>query len=133
MNTIFLKGDDLEMESDGINYNNNMRNLQNKCQKYLYCNVTLIMSDGSTFDGIIENADQDRIVMLVGEDAMDLDDNDNDDDEYNYDEKRQFGNVGFHRRPRRRFRRFRRRLFPFANVAALELLSFLPSHTHHFY
>ncbi|AGF56442.1 hypothetical protein Cspa_c26770 [Clostridium saccharoperbutylacetonicum N1-4(HMT)] len=110
------------MELDEINYSNNMRNLQSKCQKYLYCNVSLIMSDGSIFDGIIENADQDRIVMLVGEDAMDLDDNDND-NEYNYDEKRQYGNVGFHRRPRRRFRRFRRRFFPFANIAALELLS----------
>ncbi|WP_035283199.1 MULTISPECIES: hypothetical protein [unclassified Clostridium] len=119
------------MELDGVNYSNNMRNLQGKCQKYLYCDVTLIMSDGSIFDGIIENADQDRIVMLVGEDAMDLDDNN--DDEYNYDEKRQYGNVGFHHRPRRRFRRFRRRFFPFANIAALELLSFIPSHHHHPY
>ncbi|NRT87477.1 hypothetical protein [Clostridium beijerinckii] len=116
------------MELNKINSNNNMRDLQSKCKKYLYCNVSLIMSDGSIFDGIIEDADQDRIAMLVGEDAMDLDDND---DKYNYDEKRQYGHGGFHRRPRRRFRRFRRRFFPFSNIVALELLSFLPSRHRH--
>ncbi len=117
------------MDLEEINYRDGARNLQDKCKKYLYYNVTLIMSDGSIFDGMIENADQDRITMLVGEDVMELDD----DDEYDYDEKRQHGNVGFHRRPRRRFRRFRRRFFPFANVVALELLPFIPSHPHHFY
>ena len=71
------------MVMDRIDYNN-MRNSQSEFQKYLYYNVTLIMSDGSIFDGMIEN--------------------------------RQHGNVGFNRRPRRRFRRFRRRFFPFANV-----------------
>ena len=97
---------------DGFDSSNSTQNLKSKCKKYLYYNVTLIMSDGSIFDGMIENIDQDRIVMLVGEDVIDLDD----DDESNYDENRQHGNVGFHRRPRRRFRRFRRRFFPFANV-----------------
>ena len=98
------------MVMDRIDYNN-MRNSQSEFQKYLYYNVTLIMSDGGIFDEIIENVEQDRIVMLVGEDVMDLDDN-----EDTYDENRQHGNVGFNRRPRRRFRRFRRRFFPFANV-----------------
>ena len=107
---------------------NSTQNLKSKCKKYLYYNVTLIMSDGGIFDGIIENLEQDRIVMLVGEDVMDLDDN-----EDTYDENRQHGNVGFNRRPRRRFRRFRRRFFPFANVAALELLPFFPPHPYLFY
>ena len=114
---------------DGFDSSNSTQNLKSKCKKYLYYNVTLIMSDGSIFDGMIENIDQDRIVMLVGEDVIDLDD----DDESNYDGNRQHGNVGFHRRPRRRFRRFRRRFFPFANVAALELLPVFPPHPYQFY
>ncbi|MGG7150290.1 hypothetical protein ACQPUR_06500 [Clostridium neonatale] len=113
---------------DGFDSSNSTQNLKSKCKKYLYYNVTLIMSDGSIFDGMIENIDQDRIVMLVGEDVIDLDD-----DESNYDGNRQHENVGFHRRPRRRFRRFRRRFFPFANVAALELLPFFPPHPYLFY
>lgn len=111
------------MLRDRIDYSNNIQNLQIKLKKYLYYNVTLIMSDGSIFDGIIEKVEQDRIVMLVSEDAIDLDD-----DEYTYDEKRQHGNVGFNRPPRRRFRRFNRRFFPFANVVALELLPYIPPH-----
>ena len=108
------------MVMDRIDYNN-MRNSQSEFQKYLYYNVTLIMSDGGIFDGIIENVEQDRIVMLVGEDVMDLDDN-----EDTYDENRQHGNVGFNRRPRRRF-------FPFANVVALQLLPYIPPHPYLFY
>lgn len=118
-----------KMGLDGIDYREDIRNLQSKCKKYLYYNVTLIMSDGSIFDGMIENVDKDRIIMLVCEDVMELDD-----DEYNYNESRQHGNVGFNRRPpRRRFRRFRRRFFPFADIAALQLLPFIPSYPYHFY
>lgn len=116
------------MVLDRIDYNNNMRDLQSKYKKYLYYNVTLIMSDGSIVDGMIENVEQDRITMLVGEDVMNLDD-----DEDTYDENRQHGNVGFNRRPRGRFRRFRRRFFPFANVVALQLLPYIPPHPFLFY
>lgn len=115
------------MVLDRIDYNNNMRDLQSKFKKYMYYNVTLIMADGCLFDGMLENVDQDRITMLVGEDVMEQD------DEYTYDENRQPGNVGFNRRPRRRFRRFRRRFFPFANVVALELLPYIPPHPYLFY
>ena len=119
------------MGLDGIDYRDDLQNLQSKCKKYLYYNVTLIMSDGSIFDGMIENVDKDRIIMLVGEDVMELDDDDN---EYNYAENRQHGNVGFNRRPpRRRFRRFRRRFFPFSDIVALQLLPFIPSYPYHFY
>lgn len=117
------------MASNGIDYRNDIQDLQSKCKKYLYYNVTLIMSDGSIFDGMIESVDQERIIMLVGEDVMALDD-----DEYNYDENRQHGNVGFNRRPRRRrFRRFRRGFFPFADVVALELLPYAPLYPNYFY
>ncbi len=108
------------MVLDRADYNNSNQNLQSKCRKYLYHNVTLIMSDGGLLDGIIESVEPDRIIMLVGEDVMDLDD---DDDEYTYDEKRQR-----RRRPQRRFRRFRRKFFPFSNIIAVQLLPFFPPH-----
>lgn len=113
------------MVSDRNDYNNSTQNLQNKCQKYLYYNVTLVMSDGGIMDGLIEGVEEDRIIMLVGEDVMDLDD-----DECTSDENRQHGNAGFNRRPRRRFRRFRRKFFPFPNIIAVQLLPFIPPHSY---
>ena len=83
-------------------YYRDLRNLEDECKKYLYYHTTLTMTDGSTFDGIIENVDKDSITVLVGEDVME------DESENQSDEQRQpFG----HGRPRRRFRRFRRRKF----------------------
>jgi hypothetical protein len=101
------------------NYYNETRNLGDKCKKYLYYHVTLTMTDGSTFDGIIDNVEPDRITMLVGEDVMGRDDDDDDNDNGH----RQYGQYGYPR-PRRRFRRFRRRAFPLANLAELLLLPY---------
>lgn len=113
------------MRFDGIKYEGNMKDVQNECKKYLYYNVTLMLSDGCMFDGIIERVEDDRIIMLVGEDVMEPDD----DAEDTYDKNRQ----QFNRRPRRRFRRFRRRFFPFGNVVGLELLPFIHPHPFLFY
>jgi hypothetical protein len=71
------------------------------------------MTDGSVVDGIIEDVDNDSIVVLVGEDVMEQDDN-----EPNNQQR------DFYRRPRRRYRRFRRRRFPLGNLAALSLLAY---------
>lgn len=110
------------MASERIDYNKGMKNSPNKYEKYLYYNVTLIMSDGSIFDGIIESVEEDHIIMLVGEDVMELD---NSDDNTN-NENRHYGNGPHNRRPRRRSRRFRRRPFPFPNIVAVELLPYIP-------
>jgi hypothetical protein len=107
------------MDLERINYHNDVENLQDKCKKYLYHHVSLIMTDGSIVDGMIENVDPDRITMLVGEDVMGPDDDDESNEQRQYG---QFGQFGHHRRPRRRFRRFRRRFFPFANLAELALI-----------
>lgn len=112
------------MASERIDYNKGTKNSPSKYEKYLYCNVALIMSDGGIFDGIIESIEENHIIMLVGEDVIELDDND--DDYESHDEKRQYGNMGHNRRPRRRSRRFRRRPFPFPNVVAVELLPYIP-------
>lgn len=117
------------MVSNRIDYDNDMRNLQIKYEKYLHYSVTLIMSDGGVFDGIIESIEQAHIIMLVGEDVMAPDDSDDE----TYDKNRQHGNVGYNRRPRRRSRRFRRRPFPFANVVAIELLPYIHPHPYLFY
>ena len=109
---------------DRMDYNSNTQNIENLCKKYLYYNVTLTLSDGSVLDGMIESVELERIIMLVGEDVIDPDD-----DENTYDKNRQHG----HRGPRRRFRRFRRRSFPFGNVIAIGLLPYIPPHPFLFY
>ncbi|MHC1682664.1 MAG: hypothetical protein AB6733_06920 [Clostridiaceae bacterium] len=103
-----------------MNLNNNdyyrdLQSLQDQCKRSLYYHSILTMTDGSTFDGIVENVDADSITVLVGEDVMEQEGMNR------YDEQRQFYGYG---RPRRRFRRFNRRKFPLATLAALSLLQY---------
>ena len=92
-----------------------LQNLHDKCKKCLYFHTTLTMTDGSTLDGIIENVDPDRIIVLVGEDVMEQE------SENQPEQQRQYHSYD---RPRRRFRRFRRQAFPLASLAALSLLPY---------
>lgn len=79
--------------------------LYNKCEDLLNYHVILRMKDDNIIDGIIVELDEDSVVVLVGEDVFD-DDNCNE------------------RRPRRRYRRFRRRRFPLLGLAAISLLPY---------
>lgn len=106
------------MSIENHDYNNqyeDTRNLHDKCKKYMYYHVTLSMKDGSSFDGIIENVGMDRVSVLVGEDVMERE------SENEGDIRQYYGGYG---RPRRRFRRFRRRNFPLASLAALALFPY---------
>ncbi|WP_297423611.1 hypothetical protein [Clostridium sp.] len=97
---------------------NNYRDYQyihNKCKKCLFYHTALTFTDGRTIDGIIESVDPDRIIVLVGENVMDS----NDDNQY--DQQRQYG---WYHRPGIRYRRFRRQAFPLATLAALSLLPY---------
>lgn len=89
--------------------------LHEKCKKCMYYHANITLTDGRTFDGIIENVDPDRIIVLVGENVME---NEN---ENQYDQQRQYG--GYHR-PGMMYRRFRRQAFPLATLAALSLLPY---------
>ncbi len=95
-------------------YNTHTQTLHDDCKRHLYHHVTLTMTDGSGFDGIIENVDMNRFTVLVGEDVMEL-------ESENISDKRQYFGYGG---PRRRFRRFIRRDFPLASLAALALLPY---------
>jgi len=89
-----------------------LQSIRDHCNRLMNFHVVVTMRDGSTFDGIIDSVDTDRVCILVGEDVM----------EQECDDQRQFfGGFGF---PRRRFRRFRRRFFPFGTLAAISLLPF---------
>ncbi|SFD01832.1 hypothetical protein [Clostridium uliginosum] len=92
-----------------------LQDLQDKCRRCLHYHVTLTMTDGNIFDGIIEDVDTNHINVLVGEDAMEQE------NENQFDQQRQYHDQ---RRPRRRFRRFRRRSIPFNTLATLSLLSY---------
>lgn len=71
----------------------NLANLQNLCNKYMNYHVIASMKDGTEQEGIIEDMNDKGIVMLVPEEVI--------------EEDRQYYGG------RRRFRRFRRFLFPF--------------------
>ncbi|MEG1131988.1 MAG: hypothetical protein RSD77_06700 [Romboutsia sp.] len=77
----------------------------------MYYHTVLTMRDGSKIDGIIENVGTDRIMVLVGEDVIVDEDCEN-----------QFDRQSSSRRPRR-FRRFRRRIFPLSALLAISLLA----------
>ncbi|MCE5222111.1 MAG: hypothetical protein LLF98_12900 [Clostridium sp.] len=96
-------------------YYRDLRTVHDKCKNYLYYHIILTMTDGSKFDGIIDNVDIDNMTMLVGEDVMEKE------TENQPDQQRQYNGYN---RPRRRFRRFRRETFPLASLAALSLLPY---------
>lgn len=88
-----------------------MHSIKEQCKTYLSYHAVLIMNDGSTCDGIIEGVDEDKIIVLVGEDVI-IDDN---------------GDTTSRQRPMgynqpNRYRRFRRRGFPIDGVNRMELL-----------
>ncbi|WP_347549085.1 hypothetical protein ABFG93_16390 [Pseudalkalibacillus hwajinpoensis] len=70
------------------------------CRKYMNFHVHGQMRDGSTVEGILTDMDHDSMTMLIPEEV--------DETELN-SQTRQYGGFG-----RRRFRRFRRRRFPFS-------------------
>ncbi|WP_101842749.1 hypothetical protein [Halobacillus sp. Marseille-P3879] len=105
-------------------YNEETRNLHDQCKKYSFYHVTLTMRDGSSFDGIIEDVDRDRVSVLVGEDVMEGE------SEHQGDNRQYFDGYG---RPRRRFRRFRRRNFPLGSLAALALLPYVTPYPYYPY
>lgn len=103
------------MALEVCNYYRDLQSLHDECERCMYYHTTLTFTDGSTLDGIIEKVDNDRIIVLVGEDVMEQE------NENQMGQQRQPYTYG---RPRRRFRRFRRQAFPLNTLAALALLRY---------
>nr|WP_265588882.1 hypothetical protein [Terrisporobacter petrolearius] len=110
-NTIVVERGWLEVYSEKNNKDRNGQNLHDECRRLMNYHALFTMRDGSVFDGIIESVDSNGVTVLVGEDVME------EELENPCSQQRQFG------RPRR-FRRFRRRVFPFATLLALSLLPY---------
>lgn len=111
----------MDLEKD--DFYRDLKGLYDECKKCMYYHANLTMTDGTSYDGIIENVDPDRIIVLVGEDVMEGENENKPEAEG----KRQYHNYGYghgHGYPRRRFRRFRRQAFPLATLAALSLLPY---------
>ncbi|CUO06885.1 hypothetical protein H8S10_07685 [Clostridium sp. NSJ-49] len=91
-----------------------LSSIKEECKTYLSYHAVLIMSDGSTCDGIIEGVDDDsdEIIVLVGEDVV-IDDGDN------MSRQQPMGYKGPNR-----YRRFRRRKFPINRINRLDLLRY---------
>nr|WP_160691832.1 hypothetical protein [Clostridium sp. C2-6-12] len=114
---------DLEKED----YYRDLKGLYDECKRCMYYHAILKMKDGNEIDGIIENVDPDRIIVLVGEDMMEPEGETKSEGQRQY-----YNNYG---PPRRRFRRFRRQAFPLATLAALSLLPYpiLPPYPYPYY
>jgi len=110
-NIIVVERGWLEVYSEKNNKDRNGQNLHDECRRLMNYHALFTMRDGSVFDGIIESVDSNGVTVLVGEDVME------EELENPCSQQRQFG------RPRR-FRRFRRRVFPFATLLALSLLPY---------
>ncbi|WP_138416304.1 hypothetical protein [Aquibacillus sediminis] len=91
-----------------------LRHVHDQCRHYLHHHVLATQTDGTSFDGIILNVEADQVVILVGEDVMDRN------QETGFD---QYGGYGDDRQPRR-YRRYRPRRFPLASLATLALLPY---------
>lgn len=113
MNIMVAKGAGQKMNLEKDDFYRDLKGLHDECKRCMYYHTTLTMTDGTAYDGIIENVDPDRIIVLIGEDVME--------DEDKAEGQRQYYKYG---RPRRRFRRFRRQAFPLATLAALSLLPY---------
>ena len=92
-------------------YNRNQQQLYEECKKLMNYHIILTMSDGSMYDGIIVEVNDDRITMLVGEDVIDQECD---------SQPRQQGSY----ERQRRFRRFRPRIFPLGALIGLSLLPY---------
>ena len=94
------------------------------CKKYMNYHVMGQLNDGSQFEGIIDNMDEESVTMLVPEDINPGQLNRqfgygyNDDNDYDYDD--------YGRPRRRRYRRFRRRRFPYRSLISLLLYPYFP-------
>lgn len=86
------------------------RPIMDQCKSYLTYHVILVLDDGSSLDGIIQEVSDSGVHMLVGEDMMV--------DESKKTMMRQ-PPGGFNR-----FRRFRHRNFPFGRINRIGLVPY---------
>jgi hypothetical protein len=78
--------------------------LKDLCKKYHLHLVRLEGTDGNIYEGIIEDVNEDSVDMLIPVGDVE--------DDPDYGMRQYFGQMGYGGYPRR-FRRFRRRRFPF--------------------
>lgn len=78
-------------------------NIKQLCKNYMNYHVQAKMKDGSEFEGIITDMDENNVTMLVPEEV--------DEDSLNDMSNRQYG-YGYGGYGRRRYRRYNRRVFP---------------------
>lgn len=103
------------MSFELMDYYRDSQALYDECKNCMTYHVVIVMRDGSTFDGIMDDVDADNATILVGEDVI------ADDMEDPMERQESFGNRP---RRRRRFRRFRRRKFPMRNIHRIGLLGY---------
>lgn len=99
-----------------------VKEMHDECEKLMNYHASFMTKYGSKFDGIVESVGPDYVVILVAEDIVDQGDEDvsqgNKKNRYNgYNMQRQYVNP-------RRYRRFRRRPFPYNTLAGVAVLPY---------
>lgn len=97
---------------------NNLNSMHERCRKCITYHVVLTLRDGTMVDGIVEGVDRENVNLLVGEPVMMEED-------LSY-ERQEYGYGSQASRRRRPVRRFRRRVFPLALLAAVDVVPFFP-------
>ena len=57
------------MSLEVFNNYRNSKSIKEQCESYLFFHAVIVMTDGTSMDGIIEKIDGDCALVLVGEDA----------------------------------------------------------------
>ncbi|MFC7321562.1 hypothetical protein [Halobacillus campisalis] len=104
-----------------------MKPTKQYCKQLMNYHVMGTMEDGSSFDGIVMDANDNEVTMLMGEDVM-VDENGNEENE-----SRQWGYGGYGGFGRRRARRFRRRVLPLAGLTSLLLYPYFAPYPYYPY
>ncbi|WP_294405495.1 hypothetical protein [uncultured Clostridium sp.] len=99
-----------------------IQNMRDECQNLMNYHASFMTKYGNRFDGIIESAGPDYVVILVAEDVVDQGDERSGQvnkkiRDSSYDRQRKYINP-------RRYRRFRRRPFPYNTLSGIAVLPY---------
>lgn len=103
--------------NNSMNTGMGVQDMHKECEKLMNYHATFITKYGSRFDGIIESAGPEHVIILVAEDIVDQGDEEMSQKnmktrDNGYDMQRQYTNP-------RRYRRFRRRPFPYNTLSGI--------------
>lgn len=103
------------MKFENDDYYSDISSLYDKCKKLLYYHVIFTIKDGSIFDGIINNVEENHIIVLVGKDIIKTEHENTSPQQRQYDD---------YTNSTQRYRRFEPKRVPINALTGLYLLPY---------